>query len=306
MNKIERVRAALSGQRTDRAPVTVWYHFGNQHASAARTAELHLEFFDAYDLDLLKVMNDYDYPMPEGLDTFETPDDLDTLGPLDIARTPMATQLEAVERIAARLKGRALFVDTLFNAWNTMRRNLVKEAMGRFMTEAPERLEQALRVVNDNLIRYARASLERGAAGIFFSVPATSESVSREQSERFMRPFDLALLDAIRGRGECHVLHAHGSALYLDRLLDYPAQVLSWADRNGGPEIDVMRSKTQATLMAGLDHVAFPYRSARATREEARAAATRGGSTRFILAPGCSVPTYSFPAIIRAARDGRG
>jgi uroporphyrinogen decarboxylase len=303
MDKIERVRAALSGRPTDRAPFTIWYHFGNQHAPAARTADLHLEFFDAYDLDLLKVMNDYDYPMPEGLDTFETPEDLAKLGPLDVERTPLAMQLDAVERIAARLRGRALFVDTVFNAWNTMRRSLVKEAMERFMTEAPDRLEAALRAVNDTLIRYALGSLERGAAGIFFSVPASAESLTREQFERFMRPFDLALLEAVRGRGECHVLHAHGSALYLDRLLDYPVQVLSWADRNGGPEIEAMRSKTGATLMAGIDHVAFPYRSARATREEARGAVTRAGATRFILAPGCSVPTYGFPAIIRAARD---
>ena len=58
MNKIERVRAALAGQPVDRPPFTVWYHFGNQHAPAERTAEVHLEFFEHYDLDLLKLMND--------------------------------------------------------------------------------------------------------------------------------------------------------------------------------------------------------------------------------------------------------
>ena len=68
MNKIERVRAALAGRPVDRAPFTVWYHFGNQHAPAERTAQVHLEFFDHYDLDLLKLMNDYDYPMPAGLE----------------------------------------------------------------------------------------------------------------------------------------------------------------------------------------------------------------------------------------------
>ena len=51
MNKIERVRAALAGQPVDRPPLTVWYHFGNQHAPAERTAQVHLEFFDHYDLD---------------------------------------------------------------------------------------------------------------------------------------------------------------------------------------------------------------------------------------------------------------
>ena len=46
------------------------------------------------------------------------------------------------------------------------------------MAEHPEALEAALRVVNANLIRYAPASLERGAAGIFLSVPATAESLT--------------------------------------------------------------------------------------------------------------------------------
>jgi hypothetical protein len=53
VNKIERVRAALAGRPVDRAPFTVWYHFGTQHAPAERTAQVHLEFFDHYDLDLL-------------------------------------------------------------------------------------------------------------------------------------------------------------------------------------------------------------------------------------------------------------
>ena len=58
MSKIERVRGAVAGTDVDRPPFSVWYHFGLQHASAERTAEVHLEFFEAYNLDWLKVMND--------------------------------------------------------------------------------------------------------------------------------------------------------------------------------------------------------------------------------------------------------
>ena len=303
MDKIERLRAALAGQPVDRPPFAIWYHFGNQHASPEVTAQVHLDFFQHYDLDLLKVMNDYDYPMPEGMEVMATPEDLKRLAPLDITRTPLGNQLKALEKIAAALKGKALFLDTVFNAWNTLRRNLVKEAMDGLMREHPQALEAALQVVNDNLIRYALASLERGAAGIFLSVPATAESVSREQYARFMRPFDLQLLNAIQGRGECHVLHAHGEKLYLDQLLDYPVQVLSWADLNGGPSIAEVRRRTSLTLMGGIDHVKFPYVSARVHQEQVRASLAQAGSTRFILAPGCSVATYSFPPLIRAARD---
>ena len=303
MNKIERVRAALAGRPVDRAPFTVWYHFGNQHAPAERTAQVHLEFFEHYDLDLLKLMNDYDYPMPAGMEVLASAADLGKLAPFDPARTPFGTQLQTVELVARALRDRALFVDTVFNAWNTLKRNLVREAMPALMAEQPKALEAALAVVNDNLIRYAQASLARGAAGIFFSVPATAESLTLPQYERFMRPFDLAFLKAIEGRGECHVLHAHGERLYFDRLVDYPVHALSWADLNGGPSLAEARRRTRFTLMSGLDHVKFVESSARLVRGQVARALDAGGTTGFILAPGCSLPTFAYPPLIRAARD---
>jgi uroporphyrinogen decarboxylase len=303
VNKIERVRAALAGRPVDRAPFTVWYHFGTQHAPAERAAQVHLEFFDHYDLDLLKLMNDYDYPMPAGMEVIASAADLAKLQPFDPAKTPLGTQLQTVEIVARALRDRALFVDTVFDAWNTLKRNLVREAMPALMAEQPKALEAALGIVNDNLIRYAQASLARGAPGIFLSVPATAESLTLDQYERFMRPFDLQLLQAIAGRGECHVLHAHGERLYLDRLLDYPVHALSWADLNGGPAIAQMRRRSALTLMAGLDHVKLVESSAGLVRGQVRRALAEAGPSRFILAPGCSLPTYAYPPLIRAARE---
>jgi uroporphyrinogen decarboxylase len=303
MTKIERLRAALAGKAIDRPPFSVWYHFGTQHASPERTAQVHLEFLEAYDLDFLKVMNDYDYPMPKGMEIVANPADLERLTPFDVTQAPMGNQLRAIEIIAKALRGKTLFVDTVFNAWNTLRRNLVKEAMPKLMTDHARALKAALKIVNENLIQYALASLERGAAGIFLSVPATAESVTLDQYEQFMRPFDLELLQAVQGKGEFHILHAHGEKLYFDRLLDYPVHAISWADLNGGPAITDARRRTSCTLMAGLDHVKFPYVSVQVIRNQVKAALSQAGNTKFILAPGCSLPTYSFPPLIKAARD---
>jgi uroporphyrinogen decarboxylase len=303
MTKIERLRATLGGKPVDRPPFSLWYHFGTQHASPERTAQVHLEFFEAYDLDFLKVMNDYEYPMPPGMEGMATPADLERLTPFDVTQTPMGNQLRAIEIIAKGLRGKALFVDTVFNAWNTLRRNLVKEAMPQLMAVHPQAVQNALKVVNENLIQYALASLERGAAGIFLSVPATAESVTLEQYEQFMRPFDLAFLKAIEGKGEFHVLHGHGEKLYFDRILDYPVHAISWADLNGGPAIAEARRRTSFTLMAGLDHIQFPYVSIKMIRDQVKTALAQAGNNKFILAPGCSVPTYSFPPLIKAARD---
>jgi uroporphyrinogen decarboxylase len=303
VNRIERVRAAVAGDRVDRPPFTLWYHFGLQYAPADRMAQAHLEFFEAYDLDWLKVMNDYSYPMPGGMETLRDGRDLARVVELEVEATPLAEQLRVIEIVARALHGRALFVDTVFDAWNTMRRSLAKEEMGVLMREHPKALERALGAVNATLIRYARASLERGAAGIFLSVPASEEFLTREQYERFMRPFDLALLEAVRGQGECHVLHAHGSRLYWDRLLDYPVQALSWADREGGPSLATARASTGLALMGGLAHSSFAYSSAATIRAQIRAAVSAVGGDRLLLAPGCAVATYSFPELIRVARD---
>jgi uroporphyrinogen decarboxylase len=303
MTSIERVRAALAGMPVDRPPFSIWYHFGLQHGPAERTAHAHLEFLDAYHLDWLKVMNDYSYPMPDGVETLADARDLARLAPLDVTRSPLGEQLRVVEILAPALRGRVLFVDTVFNAWNTLRRNVVKGAMNALMRDHPHDLEAALTVVNDNLIRYARASLARGAAGIFYSVPATAESVTPEQYERFMRPFDLAFLEAIRQAGELHILHAHGAQLHFDRLLDYPVHAISWSDRDGGPSLAEARQRTQLALVGGIDHNHFPDVAAAVIRDQIRRAVAEAGRTKLFLAPGCAVPTYSFPELIRVARD---
>jgi uroporphyrinogen decarboxylase len=303
MDRIERVRAALAGRPVDRPPFTVWYHFGLQHGPAERMIEAHLGFREAYDLDWLKVMNDYSYPMPPGVETLDDARDLARLTPLDPAATPLGEQLRVVAGLARALAGRALIVDTVFNAWNTLRRNVVKEAMEPMMRDHGAALEAALAAVNETLIRYARASLAAGAAGIFFSVPAAEEFVTREQHERFLRPFDLAFLEAIRDLGECHILHAHGTRLHLDRLLDYPVHAISWADRASGPSLGAMRRRTPLPLVGGLDHVNFAYTGAARLREQVRGAVADAGRTGLLLAPGCAIPTYSFPELIRAARD---
>jgi len=303
MTSIERVRAALSGASVDRPPFSIWYHFGLQHAPAERTAQAHLEFLAAYHLDWLKVMNDYSYPMPDGLETLTEASDLARLTPLDVTRSPLGQQLRVIEILASALGGRVLFVDTVFNAWNTLRRNIVKDAMDALMRDHPRELEAALAVVNDNLIRYARASLTLGAAGIFYSVPATAESVTREQYERFMRPFDLAFLEAIGEAGELHVLHAHGTRLYFDRLLDYPVHAISWGDRDGGPSLAEARRRTAMALVGGIEQNHFPDVPASRIRDQIRDAVAEAGRTRLLLAPGCAVPSYSFPELIRVARD---
>lgn len=302
MTKIERVRAALAGRPLEAPPFTLWCHFGTQCAPPEVAATMHLEFLRGYDLDLLKVMHDYEYPLPPGVETVSTAADLARIVPLDVTQGPMGKELMVLEILGRELAGEALFLETLFDPWNVCRRSLLKEALPAAMAEEPRALEAAMHVVSQNVIRFALAALERGAAGLFLATHASQESVTREQYERFMRPFHLQLFEALAGKGEFHALHAHGDKVYFDRLLDYPIQVLSWDDRNAGPSIPEMRARTSMTLMAGLDHKRFHTLSAPALGRQVRDARAQAGSTKFILAPGCALETWTQAPFIRAAR----
>ncbi len=303
MDRLQRMRNVLSGVPVERPPFTAWVHLGTQHTAPETTAEAHLHFFEAYHLDLLKVMNDSSYPMPRGIETLSSPEQLHALEPFNPAETPFGNQWTVIEILARRMRGVALFVDTVFNAWNTLRRNVVKESIFTLMREAPDELEAALKVVNENLVRYAKGSLERGAAGVFLAVPGGEENLTDAQFERFMKPFDLALLEAVREHGECHVVHAHGSRSCFERISGYPAHVISFDSQGAGPTLSEARQKTAGVLMGGLEFSRFTSQSAAEVRAQVRTAIDAGGQTRFILAPGCSLPTYVYPELMHALTD---
>ena len=65
--------------------------------------------YDRFDLDLAKVMNDYAYPLPEGLDRIRNIDDWKRLKPLKATEGGFAEQLKLLEKVAKHVKKRRVF-----------------------------------------------------------------------------------------------------------------------------------------------------------------------------------------------------
>lgn len=310
MNKIERVDRVLQGEPVDFPPLSLWYHFGIQHGSGARFAGTVLEYFNHYDLDFLKVMNDYFYPAPQGLASVRSAEDLKRLDSFDVETSAWREQLNALEIIAEALQGRAYFIDTVFDAWQSLNRCLAAENLRDLMASEPEALKEALARVNANLIAYARQSMKRGAAGIFLSIPAGSEILSREQFLTFVKPFAQELLRATADAGRMNTLHVHGQDLFFEEVLDLPAPVFNWWDRGpNGPSLQWVLQRIPGCVMGGIDQTLVARRTRAFLEEHVREGLQLGGRRRFFLANGCSIDTWTCPgaieAIVAAARQGR-
>src|ERR1017187_8573131 len=103
----ERVDRALLGQDVDRPPYTFYHHY--MRPTAQLEAQDHLDFHRAYKTDIVKVMNDFDYPASTTGKWWQ-------LTPLD---SPYPKQLETLRLVRDGLNGDAYFIDTLYGPYMT-------------------------------------------------------------------------------------------------------------------------------------------------------------------------------------------
>lgn len=301
MHKIERVDRVLQGLSVERPPVSLWYHFGVQHSGGDQFARIALEYFDYYDFDFLKVMNDYFYPPPAGLEAVKTRADLKRISRFDVEKSPWNEQFKALAAIRKHLDGKAYFIDTVFDPWQSLRRNMAGEHLHALMAAEPEAVHSALDVITDNLIAYCEKSLKLGAAGIFMSVIAGREAVTREQLLTFIKPHAVRVFDAIADLAKMNTLHVHGDDLWIDELLDVPAHIFNWWDRGPhGPRLGEVKDRIRGCVMGGIDQTIVCRNTREFLRNHVREGIAMGGQRRFFLANGCSIASWTYPGSIQA------
>lgn len=291
MNKIERITSALKGEEVDRPPFSFWYHFGLQHMAGRKHAEAEVDFYRAYDLDFLKVMSDYPYPLPDGLEAVETEGDWRRIEPIAPDNGCWSEQLSALSMINDEIAEEAMFIETIFSTWTTARRLARSGSLPNARERYPETLLAAMDAISTSLAGYAKQVLHRGAAGIFLSLGAATDDVmTSEEYETWGRPFDLKILEAVR-EAPFNVLHIHGKRIHFDSLFDYPVSALNWSHFATEPSLNEGKMRSRKTVMGGIDEASASHVSAPEISEQVDNAIREVGMRGLIVTPGCSVPT---------------
>ncbi len=296
MNKRERFFAAVRGESIDRPPVTTWVHFLSDHLSGEQTADLHRRFIESYDWDVVKVMNDYRYPIPAGVQTLEYAASLRAFKPLSLDEPCFTEQLKCLSALRAALGPDIALIDTGFDPYQQILRNIGFD-QAEYMWKHKDDTLRALESVAGSICRYIAAVKAQGVEAFFVSINgAIREGFPRgsrqEVYEAFQRPFELQLLKAAEGM--VRILHVHGAGLDLGRVLDYPCEVISISDRlSGNPSLAELRKLTPKCLMGGIDETKFQERNLPALAREVDDAIAQAGRSNFILACGCTIPSFS-------------
>ncbi len=326
MTKNERVAAALKGDHVDSVPVSAWWHDFQREWSAADLAEATLEAYRKYEWDFIKVNPRASYfgeafgakyapregRQPDLIEPgVSSPEHLRRIEAGDGRSGVWAEQLAALRLIAGGLDGEAPFMQTIFSPLATMSRITGStKYVQRLMKENPDELLTALQPIAETLAAYSKASLDDGAAGIFFATVewGSADVISIDHYNRFARPFDLKVLEAVEG-APFNVLHVCRTNNHLSQLLDYRGiAALHWAvHQQGNPSLSEIAAKTDRAVMGGVSQEETMTSGApQGVSREARDAIQETKGQRFLLAPGCSIdprtPEANLRALVKAAR----
>ena len=305
----ERIDRALAGREVDRPPFSLWHHF---HKPTAREeAQYLLDFHRQYDTDIVKVMNDFDYPASSTDKWYE-------LKPL---ASPYPSQLETLEHVRAGLQGEAYFIDTLYGphmtallllaassefAGKKLSEDGVMDRVGKhlqvFQRDHPQGWAELMEAITESTINHVKQAMQLGISGALVSIfNATSKFNSVADYERYSRPYDKRVLGALADT-KLTVLHLHFlERPYLGEFRDFHAPVINYSVATSGIPISEVRAVYAQTIAGGVDEIHFNDLTVEEIRQQWMTARRQAGS-KYIITPGCSVPDSSTPAALARLR----
>jgi uroporphyrinogen decarboxylase len=308
MNKIERFRAVLQGAPVDRVPAGFWFHFDPVYQGGEAMALQHLAFYRATDMDIMKVMNDTGYG-PIGKVRIQEPRDWLKLEPTPLSDPVFQSHLSGLRQIVEVIGAEVPIMTTAFNPYHRSGAIVAASAEGpeplpsaearailwQHLRSDPEPVMQGLQVIAEDLAAfYAACITDAGIHGLYYSAQGGErELCSDEEHARYLKTYDLIVLDKAQEVAEFVIGHFCGKAINLERFVDYPVQMANWAHQSENLSL----SEGQALfgglpILGGLDERGpLVYGPREALRQEIEEALAEMGARGFMLGAGCTVPS---------------
>lgn len=305
MSHTKRIENALALKETDRLPFGFWWHFPNRDRAPRRLAELALELQQKLDLDFIKFS-------PYGL--YSVVDWGVTLDVRGGRQTPVQADypirkprdwrklrrfrgtegeylivLEAQRIALCEMKDRVPLVQTVFSPLTSCLKMVGRDALLDHIRNAPADVHAGLEMVAETTRRFALQVVTRGAAGLFFASQTTNEGyLTRDEYTEFAKPYDQIVLDGVQGRSWFDIFHLHGDKVMLDQVLDYPVQAFNFHDREAGPSLSEMRTKTKKCLIGGIgQNTTLVHGTTKDVDAQVKDAWKQVERRGLILGPGC-------------------
>ncbi len=310
MDRRENVLTMVQGGKAEYVPSGFWLHFPPEAATGEAAVQAHLKFFKDTGTDLMKIMNENvvpcDIPIKKAADW-------KNLKPFT-ARSPfIVKELDLMKEIMDRTENPGVFLLTVHGVTASMWHarggtdgyETGRKLLAKFLREDPKAFTYGLDVITGALEILAEKAVEAGVDGIYYAALGGEKDLfTEEEFNAYIRPRDIAILNAASGRKGFNVLHMCKDHLDLNRFVGYPCDVVNWSTFEHNISLEEGRKLFPGrTILGGFDDRSGVLVDG--TMEEIKSFAKdvvkRMGHTRFILGADCTLPTEISRERIRAA-----
>jgi uroporphyrinogen decarboxylase len=326
MSKFDLLKETLLGNLGEQLPISLWKHHPEVDRSPEELAQAEIAFHKLVDHDLLKISFFGHFPCidfgctaeydgaPTGSTTLTSAaindvSDWETLEPLDVNAGELGNQLRAVELIRKYAQDKVPTMATVFDP-SMVADKISDKQLTRYADEHPEVLKEALELITDVTIDFARAAIDAGADGIFLaSQHSTHSSVTDEQYQKFVYPYDVKFISRLRGKAKFIIMHLHArednEEIRFDKIAKTPGiDGINWEDQTSALSLVEGKKQFRGTALGGIDHNGvFRTGSTDEATEQVLKAVKEAGPNRLIVAPGCVVTVDTPQENLLAVRD---
>lgn len=237
MTKRERVQAVLEGRNPDVTPSSFSLHFSKEKVFELGPLQTHLEFFRDTDVDILKVMNENQFPPVPNI---AHPDDWKKVPTYSRKAPFIQAQADLIKEVRDAVHEDAMLLCTIHGTCastvHTMRPQYSDYYQIRAMQCAHYRTNRsvfldATKRVAEAQMHMVEEAIDAGADGIYYAVLGGEKDIyTKEEYEEILKPYDLQIMHLCRGKGKLVVLHMCKKNLdfsYFDGYAD-ECDIVNW------------------------------------------------------------------------------
>lgn len=298
MNKRENVLKILNNQKRNYIPSGFWIHFNEEVIAAGVDAQVnaHKEFADATNMDIIKIMNEYEFRRKEKV---ETADDWNKIKVLPKDHELFIKQSEVMRKTLKVLDNKVYTLGTIHGVVASL-----SHSSGLSYSESPEIIMEhakenkeavlnAIKATTENVINMLHTVQNTDVDGIYYAVlGAEKHRFTREFFDEFIKPYDLMVLNEIKEKKI--FLHMCKDNVDLERFIDYPSDVVNWAVHEGEYSLaDGAKIFDNKIILGGLDDRSGVLVEGSEADIEEKIAEIKNeiDLDRFILGADCTLPT---------------
>lgn len=208
-------------------PAAFFLHFGPEYRSGLAAARRHLEFFQATDMDFVKIQFEQTYdPQP----FLRTPSDWSKLPmqKLDFYEPLLIT----VRELVRTAKKDALVLMTLYSPFMSAGQCATAPLLRRHLEENPEAVRKGLEILTASQLLFVKACIQAGVDGFYMSTQGSEATrfSTPEIFRAYIKPFDLVSMKEAQAACPFNILHVcdyHLPYAGYDAVQDYPGHVVN-------------------------------------------------------------------------------